>query len=78
MVDEATCSACHGEGLVGQGNVPALAGRSPSYIARQLNDFKQGARKGPMASQMTSPVARLTVDDITHIAAYIASLPVAP
>jgi cytochrome c553 len=29
---------------------PALAGRSPSYLARQLYDFQQGARRGEMAA----------------------------
>ena len=35
------CAACHGEGLKGNGNFPPLAGRSPSYLARQLYDIQQ-------------------------------------
>ena len=34
-----TCTVCHGPQLRGLGPVPALAGRSPSYIARQLYDL---------------------------------------
>src|SRR6202044_2558574 len=30
------CASCHGANLKGDGNVPALAGRSPSGLVRQL------------------------------------------
>ena len=40
------CTACHGTDLRGLGPVPTLAGRSPSYIARQLYDMQHGNRKG--------------------------------
>ena len=42
------CSICHGEGLKGLGVVPFLAGRSPSYLVRQLYDFKTGNRQGAL------------------------------
>src|SRR5258705_4109760 len=41
-----SCGACHGADLKGMGPVPGLAGRSPSYLARQMYDMQQGARKG--------------------------------
>ena len=37
-------------GFDGRGDVPPIAGRSPSYMARQLFDMRQGARNGPSAS----------------------------
>src|SRR6185436_15424302 len=40
------CAVCHGANLDGLGPVPGLAGRSPSYIVRQLHDMQVGARKG--------------------------------
>ena len=40
------CATCHGQGLKGLGNVPPLAGRSPTYTVRQLYDFQSGARAG--------------------------------
>src|SRR6266566_323069 len=40
------CGLCHGEDLKGLGPVPPLAGRSPSYIGRQLYDMQAGFRKG--------------------------------
>jgi cytochrome c553 len=69
------CTVCHGETLDGLALVPTLRGRSPSYIARQLVDFKQGARHGVWAPLMTPVVAKLTADDILNLSAYLASLP---
>jgi cytochrome c553 len=68
------CSICHGEGLKGLGNVPFLAGRSPSYIVRQLYDIKTGNRHGPWSPLMKEAVAKLTTEDMVAIAAYTASL----
>ena len=78
LADVGSCAICHGDGLVGRNIAPALAGRSPSYIARQLNDFKQGTRKGANAGQMTGVVRELTPADMTALAAYVGSLPPAP
>jgi len=68
------CSGCHGKDLMGKDDVPPLANRSPSYVARQLYDFQQGTRNGAQASLMRPVVARLTDEDIVAIAAYVASL----
>jgi cytochrome c553 len=54
--------------------MPALAGRSPSYSARQLYDFRSGARRGAWSELMRSVVANLTPRDILDIVAYTASL----
>jgi cytochrome c553 len=67
------CTACHAPDLMGIGDVPPIAGRSPSYIARQLFDVQQGTRKGPGVDLMKTVVSKLTPDDITSIAAYVAS-----
>jgi cytochrome c553 len=69
-----TCTVCHGPQLRGLGPVPALAGRSPSYIARQLYDLQTGVRNGAWSDLMDAAVANLTVEDIVDIAAYTASL----
>lgn len=68
------CNICHGEGLKGLGEVPAIAGSSPIYTVRQLNDIKTGVRNGPMAALMQATVANLTEEDIVALAAYLASL----
>lgn len=68
------CTTCHGADLRGLGPVPALAGRSPSYMARQLYDFRHGNRDGLWADLMDAAVANLTVQDVVDIVAYTASL----
>ena len=68
------CAVCHGVDLKGLGPVPGLAGRSPSYAARQLYDMQQGARKGVWTELMMPVVSKLTTDDILAISAYLASL----
>jgi cytochrome c553 len=66
------CTVCHGPGLKGLGDVPRLAGRSPSYLMRQLYDFRDGTRIG--ASGLMKPVvANLTQTDMIALAGFIAS-----
>jgi cytochrome c553 len=67
------CTACHAPDLMGVGDVPPIAGRSPSYIVRQLFDIQQGTRNGPGVELMKVVVAKLTPDDMTSIGAYVAS-----
>jgi cytochrome c553 len=69
------CAVCHGEDLDGLSVVPTLRGRSPSYIARQLADFKAGARRGLWSPLMAPVVTALSADEILQLAAYLASLP---
>ena len=71
----APCTTCHGTNLRGLGPIPGIAGRSPSYIVRQLYDLQHGARTGPWSSLMAPNVAKLTIDDMVSLAAYAASLP---
>ncbi len=68
-----SCTDCHGRDLRGVGNIPSLAGKSPSYIFRQLYDFRSGARSGATAQPMKSVVQRLDQTDMLDIAAYLAS-----
>src|SRR5271170_992181 len=49
------CGVCHGMDLKGLGPVPEIAGRSPSYLVRQLYDMQQGTRKG-LWSDLMKPV----------------------
>jgi cytochrome c553 len=73
------CGACHGEDLLGvPPDVPPLAGRSPSFLARQIFDIQQGARNGSNSNVtlMRMVVDKLTAEDIINITAYLASRPV--
>ncbi len=71
----AACSSCHGQGLKGVGLVPPLAGRSPTYLLRQLLAFQTGARRGPGGGPMQPVVAALAIGQMIDVAAYAASLP---
>ena len=72
------CTVCHGQDLNGLAIVPSLRGRSPSYIARQLADMKEGKRHGAWTPLMAPVVASLGADDILNLAAYLTSLEPAP
>ena len=70
----APCAACHGAQLQGTSIAPPLAGRSPTYIVRQLYNIKYGFRSGAAVAQMLPEVARMTAQDRIFIAAYLAAL----
>ncbi|HXD20772.1 MAG TPA: c-type cytochrome, partial [Vicinamibacterales bacterium] len=72
------CTTCHGADLRGFGPVPGIAGRSPSYLARQMYDIQAGARHGEWAELMKPVVAKLTNEDFVNIAAYVSSRPMPP
>ena len=67
------CGMCHGADLQGLGPVPGIAGRSPSYLVRQMYDMQAGARHGEWAELMKPVVAQLTDEDLVNIAAYVSS-----
>lgn len=68
------CSVCHGPDLRGLGSVPRLAGRSPSYLVRQLYDIQHGNRAGEWDALMKGVVTNLSENDIVSIVAYLSSL----
>jgi cytochrome c553 len=67
------CGLCHGADLKGLGPVPGIAGRSPSYLMRQMYDMKQGTRNGTWTQLMKPVVANLSDDEMLDIVAYTAS-----
>lgn len=69
------CALCHGANLEGLGPLPAIGGRSPSYIVRQLYDMQQGVRKGTWSPLMKRAVSTLSTEDMLNLAAYVASRP---
>jgi cytochrome c553 len=68
------CAICHGPGLRGLGEVPPIANRDLLYTYRQLNDIQNGARTGSAVALMRQVVAKLTVDDMVSLAAYLGTL----
>ncbi len=67
------CAACHGADLKGVGDIPSIAGRSPSYIVRQLYDLQQGTRAGALSAPMKPVVEKLSNEDMMSIASYLAT-----
>lgn len=68
------CATCHGPDLRGADPVPGIAGRSPSYLVRQIYDFQQHARTGSAGALMAPVVEKLSHDDMIALAAYVSSL----
>ena len=68
------CAACHGEKLTGTDAIPGIAGRSPSYIFRQLYEYRHGFRAGSEGDAMIEIVKKLDEADFLPLAAYLASL----
>jgi cytochrome c553 len=69
------CATCHGGNLQGTDKVPPIAGRSPTYLLRQLLAFKTGVRANANAQQMLPVVEHLEINDMIAVAAYLATLP---
>lgn len=70
------CVACHGP----NGNSfnpiwPKLAGQGAGYIAKQLADFKSGARKDPI---MSGQAVALSSQDMANLAAYFTKQKISP
>jgi cytochrome c553 len=62
------CGACHGtDGNSTSPAYPSLAGQSPEYLAKQLREFKSGARKNAI---MAPNAATLSNEDMLNLAAY--------
>jgi cytochrome c553 len=67
------CAICHGKTFRGIGELPSIVGRPPTYVVRQLNDMKTGARSGISMALMQAVVEQLTMEDMIAIAAYLGS-----
>ena len=54
--------------------LPGIAGRSPSYVVRQLYDFSARCAGRRRRRLMAAAVEKLALDDMIALAAYAASL----
>ena len=65
-----SCVACHAtDGNSPSPANPVLAGQHADYVAKQLANYKSGARKSPV---MMSMVSTLTPQDMKNLGAYFA------
>ena len=67
------CTQCHGPQLLGQQQMPRLAGQQYEYLKAQLRAFKAGKR-GEMDGNMSAAAQALSDKDIEVLADYLAGL----
>jgi len=67
------CTQCHGPRLVGQQQMPRLAGQNYEYLLAALRAFKTGKR-ADMDGNMTAAAQALSDKDIEVLADYLAGL----
>ena len=73
------CTACHGGTLTGMlPGIPGLVGLYPDYIAAQMGAWKNGLRNSSAPDCMARVASRLNGDDISAVAAYLASRTASP
>ena len=71
------CSGCHGTKLTGmESAIPGLVGLHASYISAQLGAFRYGTRTAPSPDCMQVVAASLTENEVSAVAAWLASRPV--
>ena len=72
----AVCAACHGaDGKALQPAYPNLAGQHPSYLAKQLTNYRDGERVNAL---MSGQAAGLSDQDILDLAAWFGAMEVIP
>ncbi|MGR8932096.1 MAG: c-type cytochrome [Gammaproteobacteria bacterium] len=68
-----SCVACHGDkGISAMPNYPSLAGQLPTYLYKQLMDYKNGDRQDPMMSGIAKGLSEQNAADL---AAWFGSQP---
>jgi cytochrome c553 len=72
-----TCAACHGPKGVGteDGEIPAIAGQHGSVLLKQLADFRHEQRLDERMRHFAGQHHLPGAQDLTDVAAYVASLP---
>jgi len=71
------CTACHGPEAKGNvaANFPALSGQHPTYVKKQLADFKkEGGRSNDPSAIMRNIAANMSDKEIEAVAEYITAV----
>jgi cytochrome c553 len=77
--DIAPCASCHGTGLTGMlPGIPGILGLYPDYIGAQLGAWKDGKRNSVAPDCMARVASRLNGDDVSAVAAWLATQPATP
>ena len=73
------CSACHGKELLGVApNIPGLLGLPNDYIAAQMGAWRVDLRRAPAPDCMGVIAKQLTDVEVSAVASWLASQPLAP
>jgi cytochrome c553 len=68
------CAHCHGETLTGvQPNTPGLVGLPRDYLSSQLGAWRTGQRRAHAPDCMADIAQRLSLDEITAVATWLAA-----
>lgn len=72
-----TCAACHGPDGSGtpDGEIPAIAGQHGSVLLKQLTDFRHEQRRDERMQHFSDREHLPGAQELTDVAAYVASLP---
>jgi cytochrome c553 len=71
------CARCHGPTFTGmEPAIPGLVGLHASYISAQLGAWRYGTRTAAAPDCMQIIAANLTENDVSAVAAWLASLPI--
>ena len=71
------CAGCHGPDAKGNAvsNFPSLSGQHPTYVKKQLNDFKkEGGRANDPSGMMRNIAANMSDKEIEAVAEYITAV----
>jgi cytochrome c553 len=68
------CATCHLTNLKGTDKIPPIAGRSPTYLLRQMLAFRNGTRVNEASPQMAPVVEKLTLSEMIDLVSYVGSM----
>ena len=66
------CASCHTDSFAGTKGVARLAGQREEYLVKSLHDYKAGQRVGGGVAAMADVAYRMSDEEITAVAHYLA------
>ena len=77
LADRHHCTSCHTPTLIGQQQVPLLAGQDLAYLQKLLRGFRDGTASD-LDGTMTMAAKPLTPEEVENLAHFLASLTPGP
>ena len=69
------CSSCHDDAQRARTGAPVLKAQHAAYLAKQLRDWRAGERRNDLSQSMPAIGAKLSDQDISALATFLASQP---